>query len=177
MNEAEPISLSTPAVGIEEESAVDLDGKYLSFWIDRQMCGVPIVEVMQIVGVQEITELPQAPSYVAGLINLRGSIIPIVDVRLRLGKSPAAYDERTCIIVSNINGALVGFLVDAVDEVTAIDLSQISQPPQIGTDESSAYLIGVATQGTRIILLISTTKLLGEHDLRALSQSIEEVSQ
>lgn len=175
MHEPDATALDALSLQIAEELTAEMDGKYLSFWTDGQMCGVPIADVMQIVGVQEITALPQAPEYVKGIINLRGSIIPIIDVRIRLGKPHRGYDERSCIIVSSINESLVGFAVDAVDEVSSIDPSQISPPPQIGTDESAAYLIGIATKENHVILLISTKQLLGEQDLLALSQTIKEV--
>lgn len=148
----------------------EMEGKYLSFLTDGQLFAVPIADVVQIVGVQAITELPEAPYYVKGIIDLRGSIIPIIDVRLRLGKLEKEYDERTCIIVTSMYEKLMGFVVDAVDEVTDIDSKCVSAPPQIGGNTCSSYLTGVAQQDKRVILLINTQKLLGEEVVLDLSQ-------
>lgn len=150
-------------------AATEMDGKYLTFWTDGQLFGVPIVDVVQIVGIQEITSIPNSPRYVKGVINLRGSIIPIVDVRIRLKKKEAAYTERTCIIVANIYESLIGFVVDSVDAVTNIADDKISSPPKIVGDTTNNYLTGVVKIQNKIVLLINTAKLLAEEELDSLT--------
>lgn len=154
---------STQEMQIAAEES-EMEGKYLSFWTDGQLFAVPIADVVQIVGVQAITELPEAPYYVKGIIDLRGSVIPIIDVRLRLGKAEKVHDERTCIIVTNIYDRLMGFVVDAVDEVTDISTELISMPPQMGGN-GATYLTGVALKEKRVILLVSTKRLMGEEEM------------
>lgn len=138
----------------------EMDGKYLTFWTDEQLFGVPIAHVVQIVGIQTITEVPEFPSYAKGIINMRGDIIPVIDARLRLGKQETEYNERTCIIVTNINENLVGFIVDEVDAVMAIAEELISPPPQIsgGTD---SFLTGIGKLEDKVVLLMDTRRLVG----------------
>lgn len=147
----------------------ETQGKYLTFWTNEQLFGVPIADVVQIVGMQTITAIPEFPDYAKGIINLRGIIIPIIDVRLRLRKAEAEYNERTCIIVSTINERNIGFIVDAVDAVTKIDDENISAPPVISSDTVNTYLTGVATLENRVVLLLNTSKMVSEDDVVAMT--------
>lgn len=152
-------------------SKLETDGKYLTFWTDNQLFGVPIADVVQIVGIQKITAIPEFPEYAKGVINLRGEIIPVIDVRLRFHKQEAAYDERTCVIVTNIGGEGIGFIVDAVDAVINIDDEAISQPPQLARGaEGSSFLTGVARLENNVALLLNTQKILSENAVMMLTQ-------
>ncbi|MDO5602977.1 MAG: chemotaxis protein CheW [Oscillospiraceae bacterium] len=143
-------------------SVSEMDGKYLTFWTDKQLFGIPISDVVQIVGMQEVTKLPNFPAYIKGIINLRGIIIPLIDVRLRLNKPETVYTERTCIIVTSIREKEIGFIVDTVNEVTAIDKGQIVPPPSVSGDGQNAYLTGVANQEDKVVLLMDAAKLLSD---------------
>ncbi|HEX3037509.1 MAG TPA: chemotaxis protein CheW [Oscillospiraceae bacterium] len=147
-----------------------MSGKYLTFWTDHQLFGVPISDVVQIIGIQEITPIPELPNYAKGVIDLRGSIIPVIDVRIRFGKEETKYDERTCIIVTNIENAHIGFIVDAVDEVTNIDDDAISPPPKVSHDSTNAYLTGISKVENRVVLLLDTGKILTESEFEQVSQ-------
>lgn len=149
----------------------DTEGKYLTFFTEQQLFGIPISEVVQIVGMQEITQIPEYPAYAKGIINLRGLIIPVIDIRLRLGKSEAEYTDRTCVIVIKIRESHYGFIVDEVDEVTDIDAELISPPPQLSSEVTSQYLTGVARIQEKIVLIMDATKILGAAELEALSQA------
>lgn len=163
--------------GTYTDGAEELREKYLTFWTEGQLFGVPIAEVVQIVGMQRITALPDCPRYAKGIIDLRGSIIPLVDVRLRLGKPEREYDERTCIIVINVGERLFGLIVDEVDEVSTIPADRVSQPPRMGGDGTTPYLTGIARLGEdgqeRIVLCVDATKILGEGELDALFQAAQ----
>lgn len=157
----------------ELEGNIDLsevDGKYLTFWTDSQLFGVPIADVVQIVQMQEITEVPNFPYYAKGIMNLRDSIIPVIDLRLRFGKPEAAYTDRTCIIVTNIRNRLIGTIVDQVDEVTLIDEQAISQAPELTNHTTSQYLTGIGKQHGRVILLLDTDRILNGEQLDSLTQ-------
>lgn len=143
----------------------EMQDKYLTFFTDGQLFGIPIANVVQIVGMQEITSIPEFPCYAKGIINLRGEIIPVIDMRLRLGRMETDYNDRTCIIVVNINEKYFGFAVDEVDEVTDIPQEQISPPPKIGGAVPSQFLTGVAKVGNKIILSIDTAKILGTDEV------------
>ncbi len=142
-----------------------LKDKYLTFYTDNQLFGIPIADVVQIVGLQEITTVPEFPSYAKGVINLRGIIIPIIDVRLRLKKEEIGYNERTCIIVTSINGSHIGFIVDAVNEVTNIEKENISNPPQMSSDYVNTYITGIAKLNKKIVLLIDLKKILSDKEI------------
>jgi len=147
-----------------------MSGKYLTFWTDNQLFGVPISDVVQIIGIQEITSIPEFPDYAKGVIDLRGSIIPVIDVRIRFGKKEAEYDERTCIIVTSIENSYMGFIVDAVDEVTNVDDDAISPPPRVSSqDYTNAYLIGICKVENRVVLLLDTGKILTENEFEQVS--------
>lgn len=106
-------------------------GKFLTFSLGKEDYGVEIKYVTEIIGIQSITEVPDLPAYINGIINLRGKIIPVMDVRLRFGKTVREYDDRTCIIVIDINDISIGLIVDRVSEVINIPESEIVPPPQL----------------------------------------------
>ncbi|WP_283607008.1 chemotaxis protein CheW [Faecalispora anaeroviscerum] len=155
-------------VGWDTKQEDEEKDRYLTFWTDSQLFGVPITDIVQIVGMQEITELPDYPSYAKGVISLRGQIIPIIDVRLRFGKPEVPYNDRTCIIIINVRDNIFGLIVDEVDEVTDISPEKIALPPKVNTDQVNTYLTGIAqltgsAQKDRIVLLIHAAKILGEN--------------
>ena len=147
----------------------EMDGKYLTFWTDGQLFGIPIADVVQIVGMQEVTQVPEFPAYAKGIINLRGEIIPIIDIRLRFGKPEIGYNERTCIIITSIKGVMVGIIVDSVNEVTSIQDEEISEPPHLTQSTENAYLTGVGKHEERVILLLDTQKILSMDQVDLLS--------
>ncbi|WMJ78582.1 MULTISPECIES: chemotaxis protein CheW [unclassified Sedimentibacter] len=148
-----------------------LKNKYLTFYTENQLFGIAIADVVQIVGMQEITAVPEFPSYAKGVINLRGTIIPIIDVRLRLKKQEIEYNERTCIIVTGINGAYIGFIVDSVNEVANIYLDNISEPPNMGSDYTNKYITGIAKLDNNIVLLIDLKKILDEKEVEFITSA------
>lgn len=151
----------------------EMKGKYLTFWTDDQLFGVPIKDVVQIVGMQKITQIPEYPDYAKGIINLRGTIVPLIDVRLRLGKPEKEYNDRTCIIVTSVHNSYFGFIVDEVEEVTDISDDMISPPPKLSGDTVNKYLTGIAKMNDKLVLTIDTAKILGEEEFDALLQSAE----
>lgn len=158
---------------LPDADTAEMEGKYLTFSTDGQLFGIPIADVVQIVGIQEITEIPEFPHYAKGIINLRGSMIPIIDVRLRFGKAEVPYNQHTCIIVTSIQGIQVGFLVDGVDEVANIPEEDISAPPKLNNgDNGAAYLTGIAAQGKKNVLLLDAAKLLSDEVLAGFSEHI-----
>lgn len=155
--------------------------RYLTFFTDRQLFGLPITEIVQIVQMQEIIPLPEKAPYVKGMINLRSQIVPVIDIRLRFGKEEAEFTARTCIIIVHVQGNDFGLIVDEVDEVIDIETQQISAPPKIGNEPSHVndYLMGIATiqadegQKERVILLLHAGRILGESEFATLSQAAE----
>jgi purine-binding chemotaxis protein CheW len=156
--------------------------RYLTFLTDNQLFGLPIGSIVQIVQMQEIIPLPEQPHYIKGIINLRGQIIPVMDVRLRFGRPEVPFSERTCIIITRVRENDFGLIVDEVDEVADIQAEQISPLPRIGTDMDRVhdYLTGIAQlkagedQKERVVLLIHVGKILGDTELSALAQAMED---
>jgi purine-binding chemotaxis protein CheW len=151
----------------------EMKGKYLTFWTDDQLFGVPIKDVVQIVGMQKITKIPEYPDYAKGVINLRGTIVPLIDVRLRMGKPGQEYNDRTCIIVTNVHSNYFGFIVDQVEEVTDISDDVVSPPPKLNGDTVNKYLTGIARMGDKLVLMVNTAKILGEEEFAALLESAQ----
>lgn len=136
--------------------------KYLSFFINNQRYGIPISLVIELIAMQKVAEVPEFPYYAKGIINLRGLIVPLIDVRLRIGYPEAPYTDKTCIIVATCEGIDIGLIVDEVDEVLDIPSDEIN-PPTRSTDEAvERYVNGVAVMPDKLTLLMSCEKLIGE---------------
>lgn len=157
-------TLAEDGVAQDSEQTAPLT-KYLTFWTDGELFGIPISDVVQIISMQGITPLPDFPDYAKGVINLRGNIIPVIDIRIRFGKSEAEYNENTCIIVTSIEDSYMGFIVDSVDEVTDLDEDSVSPPPKVSKDITNRYLTGIGQIGDKVVLLLDVTKILSENEL------------
>ena len=140
-------------------------GRYLIFTVGREDFGIPIVQVVEIIGIQEITTVPELPGHVVGVINLRGKIIPVLDMRLRFKLEPMAYNDRTCIIVVNIDAVTVGLIVDHVAEVIRIDEENIAPPPDAKLGFHSRYIKALGKVGDDVKLLLDCEKLLTEGEI------------
>lgn len=136
------------------------DAKYLTFLVDGGSYGLDIRYVTEIIGLHAITAVPDVPPYVRGIINLRGRVIPVVDIRARFGFPDRAYDERTCIIVVRVAASDIGLVVDTVSEVLALPEDQISPPPTTASGGGASYLRGVGRIGPRVTLLLDAHRLL-----------------
>ena len=126
----------------------------------------------EIIGIQEITEVPELPIYVKGIINLRGKIIPVMDVRLRFKKEQREYNDRTCIIVIDIRDISIGLIVDHVAEVVVIDPENIVPPPTIKTGFHNRYIKGIGKVGSEVKLLLDCNKLLNDEEIDTINGTI-----
>ncbi len=164
--------MSAGWMGTETNTADNvLQNQYLTFLADQQIFGVPIVDVMQIIRMQKLVEVPDYPPYAKGIINLRGTIVPIIDVRVRLGKPGAEYNDRTCIVVIDVQGRHYGIVVDQVSEVVEITSRNLSDPPKMGGKSVNEYLKGIAKIEDKVIMVLDCAKLLREEELRALTSA------
>lgn len=143
-------------------------GKYLTFSIAKEIYGIEIQYVTEIIGIQVITEIPELPLYVKGIINLRGKIIPVIDVRLRFKKEPMEYNDRTCIVVIDIQDISVGLIVDTVLEVLPIPEQDIVLPPDESTGFHTRYIKGIGKVNSEVKLLLDCQKLLNDDDINNL---------
>ncbi len=142
--------------------------KYLTFHLGGEDYGVEIAYITQIINIQKITEVPDMPDFVKGVLNYRGNVIPVIDARTRFHMEAKEYDERTCVIVISINETEVGLLVDTVVEVLDIPEKDVDPPPQIAKGESSRYIKGLGKVEDDVKILLDVKKLLFEEELLSL---------
>ncbi|AWI06288.1 chemotaxis protein CheW [Clostridium drakei] len=145
-------------------------GRFLTFSVGKESYGIEIKYVKEIIGIQEITEVPELPDYVKGIINLRGKIIPVMDVRLRFKKEPKEYNDRTCIIVIDVEEISIGLIVDNVSEVLTIEEENIVPPPDLKTGFHNRYVKGIGKVGNEVKLLLDCQKVLNDDEMDAIKE-------
>jgi purine-binding chemotaxis protein CheW len=151
-------------------------GKFLTFFLAGEEYGIEILKVHEIIGVMPITRVPRTPEVVRGVINLRGKVIPIVDLRRRFGLEPAEETEETCIIVVQVRGVQTGVVVDSVSEVMDIRSDDVEDTPSFGPEVNTEYLLGIAKSSDKVRLLLAIDRVLSSDDVRALGAVEAEVS-
>jgi len=145
-------------------------GKYLTFSLANEEYGLEILKVREIIGIMDITAVPQMPPYVKGVINLRGKVIPVIDLRLKFGLEPAEYTDQTCIVVVDV-GTLTGIIVDTVQEVLDIDSSQIDPPPPLGGSIDTSFVLGMGKVKDDVKILLDIDKVLDADEIREIEQN------
>ncbi len=150
-------------------------GKYVTFQSGNEFFGLKIQYVNEIIVFQEITEIPESEDYIKGLINLRGKIIPVIDVRIRFKQEPFEYNDRTCIIVINVNNLVVGLIVEKIAEVVEIQEQNILPSPSIarGDKVQNKYVYAIGKVGDEVKLLLDPERLLNDEDLSLIEQANE----
>jgi len=147
----------------------DWEGKYLTFSLAGEEYGIGILKVKEIIGMMPITTVPRTPGFVKGVINLRGKVIPVVDLRLKFGMEEIPYTERTCIIVVEIGGRggsiLIGIVVDAVSEVLNIKGTEIEATPTFGARLDTDYILGMAKMNGGVKILLDIDRVLNTEDV------------
>jgi purine-binding chemotaxis protein CheW len=150
----------------------DKVGKYLTFTLDEEQYGIGILKIKEIIGMMPITPVPQTPEHVKGVINLRGKVIPVVDLRLRFGMETIDYTERTCIIVVETKGeagtVMIGTVVDSVSEVLNIKADEIEETPTFGTSVNTDYILGMAKMEGGVKILLDIDKVLSGQEIENL---------
>lgn len=146
-------------------------GKYLTFALGAEVYGIEIRHVTEIIGMQAVTEVPDLPEYVKGIINLRGKIIPVIDVRLRFKKPVKEYNDRTCIVVIEVKGIAVGLIVDTVAEVLSIAEQDIAPPPQLNNGSyHQRFTKAIGKVGNDVKLILDCDRLLSDDEAASLEQ-------
>ena len=150
------------AIQVEEELEDTQEGVFLTFNLADEDYGIEIRDVTEIIGIQNITILPDTPDYVRGVINLRGKVIPLVDVRIRFKLEEKEYDERTCIIVVHVNNQSIGLIVDEVSEVMDIPATNMDPPPEMQKGSASRYVRELGKVDDSVKIILDTQSLLFE---------------
>lgn len=148
----------------ETQENMDLAGKYLTFELGQEEYGIGILKIKEIIGMMPITAVPQTPSFVKGVINLRGKVIPVMDLRMKFGLETTDYNERTCIIVVEIDCGsrelIMGLVVDAVSEVANIRGGEIEDTPNFGSGNQAGYIKGMAKIAGGVKILLDIDRIL-----------------
>ncbi len=161
---------------LQMETRLAEAGKYLTFILANESYGLEILKVREIIGVMAITPVPQTPVYVKGVINLRGRVIPVVDLRVKFGMVAAEQTDETCIIVVDIGEMLTGILVDNVDEVLDILGEDIEEAPDFGAQVSTDFILGVAKTEGSVKILLDIDQVLSSTELGALAEVSTETA-
>ncbi len=141
------------------------DAEVLSFTLGKEEYGIHILKVQEIRGYESVTKIANAPEFIKGVINLRGIIIPVVDMRIKFNLGTPTYDQFTVVIILNIGGRIMGMVVDSVSDVTTLTSDQIKPAPEMGTAFNSDYLMGLGTIDERMLILIDIDKLMSSSEM------------
>lgn len=139
--------------------------EFLAFTLGNEEYGIDILKVQEIRGYESVTRIVNAPDFIKGVINLRGIIVPIVDMRIRFNLGTPSYDQFTVVIILNINGRITGIVVDSVSDVTTLNSQQIKSAPEMGSILSTDYLIGLGTLDDRMLILVDIDKLMTSSEM------------
>lgn len=153
--------MDIPDVIVEDEIQKE---QYMTFKCSDEIYGISIKYVNEIIGLSQITKVPETQDYLIGLINLRGKIIPVIDVRIRFGKEPLEYNDRTCVIVIDVKSTVIGLIVDAIDEVAAFAENEITPPPSVSdlAMQAKKYVFGIGMVNGEVKLLLDPDKLIND---------------
>lgn len=150
------------------DSRATREGKYLTFALGEEEFGIGILTVKEIIGMMPFTPIPRTPEFVKGVINLRGKVIPVVDLRLKFGMPAADYDERTCIVVVELSDAenkiAVGLVVDKVNEVSNVKEDEVEETPDFGIDLDTAYIRGMAKSQGAVKILLDIDRVITDEE-------------
>ncbi len=157
------------------KAMVDREGKYLTFTLAEEEYGIGILKIKEIIGMMPITTVPRTPGFVKGVINLRGKVIPVMDLRLRFGMEEIEYTERTCIVVVEIEGSsgtvMIGVVVDSVSEVLNIKAEDVEETPTFGSKLDTDYILGMAKMEGGVKILLDIDRVLSEDEISDLEKA------
>ncbi|MCP5002886.1 MAG: chemotaxis protein CheW [Planctomycetes bacterium] len=150
------------------------EGKFLTFVLSEEVYGIKIHKVREIMAVIDITPIPQSPDYLKGVINLRGKVIPVIDLRLKFSMPETEFTHETCIIVVEFDSKHIGIVVDSVSEVIEIKNDQVGDTPQFGQDLDTSFIMGLGKVKEKIIILLDIDNVLSSDELKIVEQSTSE---
>jgi purine-binding chemotaxis protein CheW len=160
----------------EERCAAKRGGKFLTFFLAGEEYGIEILKVHEIIGAMSITRVPRTPHFILGVINLRGKVIPIVDLRLKFGMDSKPANDETCIIVVRVQGIQTGILVDKVSEVRDIASGDVEDAPSFGMDVNTDFILGIGKCGGRVNLLLDIDEVLSTQEVLDLDSVSHEAA-
>jgi purine-binding chemotaxis protein CheW len=160
---------------MQETDVSSLAGKYLILELAGQEYGLELLKVREIIGMMPITVVPRMPSFVRGIINLRGQVIPVLELRSKFGMAPASGDERRCIAIVHVGELQVGMIVDRVLEVLDVSADEIDRAPSFGVDVDTTFILGIARSGRGVTILLDVEEVLHRSETDTMKSAAEAV--
>lgn len=155
---------------MEQNTTQSRRERYLTFFLGEEQYGIAIDRIKEIIAIMKVTNVPKTPEYMRGVINLRGSIIPVVDTRLRFGMETKEEDMHTAIVIVEVDKVNIGFIVDRVEEVASIDSSALSEPPRFGNSIDTDFICSMAQMEENVVMILDVLKLFEADELISLEQ-------
>jgi purine-binding chemotaxis protein CheW len=166
-------TMTQPATTVQSANIADNTGnEFLAFTLGKEEYGIQILKVQELRGYETVTRIANAPEFVKGVVNLRGTIVPIVDMRIKFKLGEPTYDQFTVVIILNIAGRVVGMVVDSVSDVITLSADQVKPAPDMGTAFNSNFLIGLGTLEDRMLILIDIDKLMSSAEMGLIEAAI-----
>jgi purine-binding chemotaxis protein CheW len=159
---------------VEKRERSALEGKFLTFILGKEIYGFEILKVREIIGLMDITTVPQTPEYMKGVINLRGKVIPVIDLRLKFSMQEEEHTQETCVIVVEVENTSIGIIVDSVSEVSDISGGEIEEAPSFGQGIDTSFIMGLGKVKDKIIILLDIETVLSSEELEMVGQLAEE---
>jgi purine-binding chemotaxis protein CheW len=154
-----------PIQGAGQDRSDRATNEYLAFTLGKEEYGIDILKVQEIRGYESVTRIANAPEFIKGVVNLRGIIVPIIDMRVRFNLGTPVYDQFTVVIILNIRGRVVGMVVDSVSDVTQLSPEQIKPAPEMGSALDTEYLVGLGTLDERMLILLDIDRLMSSDEM------------
>jgi len=146
--------------------------EYLTFTLGREEYGIDILKVQEIRGYEAVTKIANAPEFIKGVVNLRGTIVPIIDMRIKFNLGNAEYNQFTVVIILNVAGRVVGMVVDTVSDVIALTAEQVRPAPEFSSDLNTEYIMGLGTLDNRMLILMDIEKLMSSREMALVEQAV-----
>ena len=168
MNQAAAYEAAAPAAA----TGAHVGNEYLTFTLGHEEYGIEILKVQEIRSYEQVTTIANAPEFIKGVVNLRGTIVPIVDMRIKFNLGEVDYTEFTVVIILNVANRVVGMVVDGVSDVTTLKADEIKPAPEFGASLDTQYLLGLGTAGERMIILVDIEKLMTSRDMELVEAAV-----
>jgi len=159
---------------VEKTEKSTLEGKFLTFILGDEIYGIEILKAREIIGLMDITTVPQTPEYMKGVINLRGKVIPVIDLRLKFGMPEEEHTQETCVIVVEVNNTSLGIIVDSVSEVSDINGGEIEDAPSFGQGIDTSFIMALGKVKDKIIILLDIEAVLSSEELEMVGELAKE---
>ena len=159
---------------VEKKGISDIEGKFLTFVLGEEIYGIEILKAREIIGLMDITTVPQTPDYMKGVINLRGKVIPVIDLRKKFSMQEGVHTQETCVIVVEVNSSSIGLIVDSVSEVSDITGEEIENAPSYGQGIDTSFIMGLGKVKNKIIILLDIDAVLSTEELEMVEELAEE---